>query len=213
AGDTTRSKMIDRNADFQKLVVGEMNPIESLNPLFANNATEMRTVQLIYEGLVRMNENGQVIPATAKKWMVSGDSLRYEFQLRSDIFYHDNDIFSTGTGRRLTAEDAKFAFEQMAKPGVPPRAARMFMNIEGFDSYIREKHIIYNDETRQLTGMSGIETPNDTTIIFDLVQKDARFLKKLATPLAVIYPREAHNESANSFTAVGTGPFTFTRRT
>jgi ABC-type transport system substrate-binding protein len=199
--------------EFQKLVMGEFNAIGSLDPLFADNATEMRTAQLIYEGLVRFDETGQIIPGIAQSWTVSADSLHYEFQLRPDIFYHNSDVFSTGTGRRVVAEDVKFVFERMARAGVPPRAAYLFMDISGFGSYFKEQRFVYNPQFRRLEGVTGIQTPDETTVIFELEQPDADFLKKLATPLAVIYPKEAVSNSEDSFTPVGTGPFTFSRVT
>ncbi|HET6528227.1 MAG TPA: ABC transporter substrate-binding protein, partial [Balneolaceae bacterium] len=199
--------------EFQKLVMGEFNTIGSLDPLFANNATEMRAVQLVYEGLVRFDENGNITPGIAQTWTVSDDSSLYEFHLRPDIFYHNSDIFSTGTGRRLVAEDVKFVFERMARAGVPPRAAKLFMNIRGFDSYFQEQHFVYNPQFRQIEGVAGIQTPDETTVVFELEQPDANFLKKLATPLAVIYPKEAVGDAQNAFTPVGTGPFTFVRTT
>lgn len=211
--DSTRQDSVEIATDFQKLVMGEYSSIGSLDPLLANNATEMRAVQLVYEGLVRLNEHGEVVPGIAKNWAISNDSLRYEFHLRPDVFYHNSDVFSTGTGRRLTSVDVKFVFEQMAKAGVPPRAAHLFMNIHGFDSYFQEQHFVYNPKFRQLKSITGIQTPNDTTVVFELVKKDSLFLKKLATPLAVIYPKEAVNDSDDSFTAVGTGPFVFSQKT
>ncbi|HEX6982083.1 MAG TPA: ABC transporter substrate-binding protein [Balneolaceae bacterium] len=211
--DTTDEIGPEPSDKFQKLVMGEFNTIGSLDPLFANNATEMRAVQLIYEGLVKFNENGEIVPGIAQSWTVSDDSLRYEFHLRPGIFYQNSDIFSTGTGRRLTSEDVKFVFERMAKAGVPPRAAHLFMNIGGFDSYFQEQRFVYNPQFRQLEGVAGIQTPDEATVVFELEQPDPDFLEKLATPLAVIYPEEAVGNSGSSFTPVGTGPFTFAQLT
>src|SRR5699024_3035033 len=151
---------------FQKLVIGELNAIRSFDPLFANNASEMRAVQLIYEGLVRFDENGEAVPGIARSWLVNDDSTRYEFNLRRGIFYHNSDIFSTGTGRRLVADDVKFAFERMAKVDVPPQAARLFMNITGFEPFYQEQHFVFDPQFRRFKGVSGIKTPDENTVIF-----------------------------------------------
>lgn len=211
--DTTNVPSPDTSdASFRKLAMGEYQPIRSLDPLFADNASAMRTVQLIYEGLVRLNTKGTVVPGLAQNWKVSNDSLSYTFKLRSDIYYHDNDAFSTGIGRKLIAEDVRFVFERMAKSHIPPTAAQLFMNIRGFNSYYQEQRLVYNPEERNLDGISGIQTPDERTVIFELEQPDPNFLQKLATPLAVIYPKEAVGETVAGFTAVGTGPFTFSQR-
>lgn len=205
--DTTDTAAVEQDTGFQKLVIGEYNNIDSLDPLFADNGSELRALQLLYEGLVRFDETGTIVPGMAKSWTVSDDSLNYTFYLRPDIFFHDSDIFSTGQGRRMVAADVKFVFERMASPQVPPRAARLFMNIYGFESYFQEQHYVYNPQHRELEGISGIRTPTDSTVVFQLIKPDPHFLQKLATPLASIYPREALEKDA--FTPVGTGPFNF----
>jgi peptide/nickel transport system substrate-binding protein len=210
SGDTTTEDQAPGNeASFRQLIVGEHNAIKSMNPLFVENLSEMRAVQLIYEGLVRFDGSGSIVSGLAKDWSVSNDSLQYTFTLRPTIFYHDSEIFSTGTGRSLSSQDIKFVFERMAQSGVPPSAAQMFMDIEGFEPYYQEQHFVYNPKNRELNGVSGIQAPNDSTVVFQLVDQDPDFLRKLATPLALIYPREAVGENVESFTPVGTGPFVF----
>lgn len=205
--DTTDQIPADDSADFQKLVLGEYQSVTSFDPLLADNSTTLRAIQLVYEGLVRLDNTGDVTPAIAKNWEVSSDSTRYTFQLNRNIYYQDYDVFSTGTGRRVKASDVKFIFERMAGKDVPKKAADMFMDIQGFESFFQEQQNIYLPEQRTLAGVSGIQTPNDSTVVFELNQEDPSFLKKLATPYAVIYPQEAVNSPRGTFTPVGTGPF------
>jgi ABC-type transport system substrate-binding protein len=198
----------DDDSDFRKLAMGEYQSITSFDPLLAENGTTLRALQLIYEGLVRLNADGNTVPGVAKSWEVSDDSLIYTFTLNQNIYYHDSDVFSTGTGRRLTAKDVKFVFERMARPGNPSTAAKLFGDIKGFEPFYQEQHYVYEPEKRTLSGVSGIRTPNNNTVVFELHEKDSRFLEKLATPYALIYPREAVNNTQDSFAPVGTGPFT-----
>lgn len=203
--DTTAS---EASAAFRQINIGEINSIPTLDPLFANNTSTMRAVQMVHEGLVRYNEEGSVIPGIAKKWTVADDSLRYQFTLRNNVYYHDSNAFNSGIGRKLKASDVKYIFERMAKNAVPQNAARLFMSIKGFEPYFREQHNVFNPSKRVLSGVNGIQTPNDSTVVFNLEQRDARFLQKLASPYAVIYPREAINANdPDSFKAVGAGPF------
>lgn len=199
-------------AGFKKLTIGELQTINSLDPLFSDNTGSMRAVQLIYDGLTRLNARGNLDPAIAKSWSINNDSTKYSFTLRNDIYYHDSDRFTTGKGKRLTASDVAYVFRRMAKTGVPPQAANMFMDIKGFNTYYQEQHLVYNPSERNLSGISGIRAPNDSTVTITLNKKDPQLLHKLATPLAVIYPKEAVGNGQNEFTAIGTGPFKFSRR-
>lgn len=209
--DTTAS---EASAAFRQINIGEINSIPTLDPLFASNASTMRAVQMVYEGLVRYNENGSLIPGIAKKWSTSGDSLSYQFTLRDNVYYHDSNAFNSGIGRKVKASDIKYVFERMAKNSVPQHAAQLFMPIKGFEPYFREQHNIFNPSQRVLNGVSGIQAPNDSTVVFNLEKRDPHFMQKLASPYAVIYPREAVSDNnPNLFKAVGTGPFQLSRQT
>jgi len=206
--DTAAADTIPEDAQFKQINIGELNSIPSLDPLFARNTSVMRTLQLVYEGLLRYNKNGNLVPGIAKSWSVSSDSLTYTFNLRDNVFYHDSEAFPNGLGRKLTARDVRFIFERMASVYVPDEAARLFMHIHGFEPYYQEQHHVYNPEDRQLKTITGISTPNDTTVVFRLVEKDSHFLQKLASPYALIYPRESVTPGTpGSFKTVGTGPF------
>lgn len=201
----TDSTIQPMNNTFQQLTIGENQPIRTLDPLFAETTSELRALQLIYEGLVRYNENGEIIPAIAKSWTVNDKRKTYRFTLRDSLFYHDSNAFSNGLGRKLVPADVKFVFERMARNNVPGRAAQLFMNIEGFEPYYQEQRQVLQPEDRQLKTISGIQTPNDSTVVFELVEPDETFLNKLATPYAVVYPQDAL--ASSGFKAVGTGPF------
>lgn len=193
------------------LKYGELNPIESLDPLFARNAASQRMVKLIYEGLVGMNKNGQVIPAIAKSWEIGPDSLDYTFHLRTNDFFQDNQCFTSGLGRRVTANDVEQTFNRMCLNTVPPNAARLFMAIDGMDTYFKEQHEIFNKKFRTLHSIPGVVAQNDSTLRIELAIKDPHFLQKLASPYAVIYPHEAlsYNDQGLNDNPVGSGPFEF----
>jgi len=154
---------------FQSLTIGENQPIYSLDPLFATTLSEMRAIQLVYEGLVRFDKQGKITPTVAKTWTVSDQNRHFSFALKGDVYYQDSPVFSSGRGRQLKASDIKKDFERMARADVPSHAAELFMNIRGFEPYYQEQHHVYRSSERQLHGISGIEVPNDSTIVFILV--------------------------------------------
>lgn len=210
ASDTTRPNQADmEDASFKHLRYGELSPIESLDPLFAQNPASQRAIQHIYDGLVKLNKNGHILPAIAKKWEVTSDSLSYKFTLRKDIFYHDNKVFVNGLGRKVLAKDVMAIFKRMANQNVPPEAGQLFMSIEGFEAYFKEQRHIYLPEKRKVTSISGISAPTDSTIVFNLKKSDSDFLAKLASSHAVVYPQEAISESGSNLhdNPVGSGPF------
>jgi peptide/nickel transport system substrate-binding protein len=59
----------------------------------------------VYEGLVRLNQQGQIVPALAKSWTVSDDRTTYEFKLQPGVTFSN--------GAKFTAEDVKFSIERV----------------------------------------------------------------------------------------------------
>jgi len=68
----------------------------------------------VFEGLTRINRNGEVLPALAKSWDISKDGLKYTFQLQRGVKFHDGSAFD--------ASDAVFSLKRaMAEGSVTPR--------------------------------------------------------------------------------------------
>ena len=197
--------------DFIQVTIGENNPVNSVDPLFAYSTSELRTVNHMFEGLTRINENNVIEGAIASSWGISDDSTTYIFNLRTDIYYQDSNIFGSGFGRKVVPGDVVFAFNRMTNIEVPTHTARRFMNILGMEPLLLEKHLVLNPAERVLTGINGLKVVNDSTISFTLTEPDPLFLYKLAQPSASIYPPESLEDGPIITRPVGTGPFAFIR--
>ena len=71
----------------------------------------------VYEGLVKIDEYGTLVPLLAKDWEVSKDRTVYTFELR------ENATFSNG--EKFTAEDAVFSIERVQQEWKPAVKAGM----------------------------------------------------------------------------------------
>ncbi|MEQ9278216.1 MAG: ABC transporter substrate-binding protein [Balneola sp.] len=177
--------------DFTAIKIGELNAIRTLDPLFGTTSSEFRVFSLIYDGLTRIDSEGVIQPAIAKKWTISRDSLRYTFTLRDNVFYHSDSKFTSGIGRQVVPEDIVKNFERMASILVPDNAAQLFTSIKGFNSFHTEQTYIKIPANRTINSIEGISASNDSTLVMQLAKKDSRFLQKLAHPLASVYPGES----------------------
>ena len=59
----------------------------------------------VYEGLVKLNNDGKIIPLLASAWTVSDDGLVYDFTLQEGVTFSD--------GSPFTAESVKFSLERV----------------------------------------------------------------------------------------------------
>lgn len=93
-------------------VEGMVGAPRFLNPLLSdNNLVDQQLVSLIFDGLIRYDENGRFAPALAQSWQVSEDGLTITFTLREDVAWQD--------GTPVTATDVAFTYGLMADPDFP----------------------------------------------------------------------------------------------
>ncbi|WP_199430683.1 ABC transporter substrate-binding protein [Qaidamihabitans albus] len=59
----------------------------------------------VYEGLVKLDARGEIVPLLAESWTVSEDRTVYDFRLRSGVEFSNGEPF--------TAEDVKFSIERV----------------------------------------------------------------------------------------------------
>src|SRR5690606_9637047 len=71
----------------------------------AAEAIDIVVYQNIFEGLTRIDQNGEVQPGLAREWTISPDQLTYTFKLAEGVTFHDGTAFN--------AEDVKFTFERI----------------------------------------------------------------------------------------------------
>ena len=75
----------------------------------------------VFEGLVKPDSDGNIVPAVAESVEVSEDKLTYTFKLRKGIKFHD--------GSAVTIEDVKYSVDKFAgRNGEEPRTSA-FLNI------------------------------------------------------------------------------------
>lgn len=71
----------------------------------------------VFEGLTRIDRNGEVQPALAKDWTVSDDGTVYTFELRQNVTFHDGSSFEASdvvfSLNRARAEDSVNAQKQL----------------------------------------------------------------------------------------------------
>lgn len=157
----------------------------------------------VMEGLVSFNPMDMKIkPQLAKSWTVSADQLSYEFQIREDVLFHECEVFSSKTDRKLTVDDIVFTFEMIGKKdksGVPTLAYTSF-----FGASIKGMQAFQEGKTKRISGI----TSNKNSIKIVLNQPDANFLFKLANINAAIISKKVVLAGKENL-MIGTGPFVY----
>ncbi len=98
------------------LTEGVVGAPRFINPLLSTSDTDRDLTTLIYSGLMKIDEEGKLIPDIAESYTVSDDELNYIFTLKNNITFHD--------GTKLTADDVIFTIEKAQDPQLKsPREA------------------------------------------------------------------------------------------
>ncbi|MCL1796020.1 MAG: ABC transporter substrate-binding protein [Clostridia bacterium] len=94
-------------ADDNTLRFGtDAEPI-GFDPHTISAVASLRVINQLYNTLIDVDEDLNVIPELAESWE-QPDDVTYVFHLRDDVTFHN--------GRKMTAEDVKYSFERILTP-------------------------------------------------------------------------------------------------
>ena len=91
----------------------ETSSITSLDPIFANNQSNIWAVNQIFNTLTVLDQDLNIKPSIAKSWHQSLDGLKYTFILRDDVFFHHSPCFGIDSTRKLIAEDFIYSISRL----------------------------------------------------------------------------------------------------
>ena len=94
----------------------ENNGISTLDPAFARDLEIMWATNQLFDGLVEMNAQFEIIPSIAHSWIISDDAKTYTFYIRDNVFFHDSPVFPNGKGRKVIAQDFVYSFNRIRDP-------------------------------------------------------------------------------------------------
>ena len=102
------------------------NP-ETLDPALNSAIDASNTIITVFEPLLLINENNEVVGGQAESWEASEDGLTWTFTMRDGLKWSD--------GTDLTAKDFEYSFKRMANPDTAaPYAETCLGMIDGFDA-------------------------------------------------------------------------------
>jgi oligopeptide transport system substrate-binding protein len=100
---------------------------DSLDPQKASFVNEIGHLHLVYEGLTRLNEKLETVPAAAESWKYNADATELVFTLRKDLKYSD--------GSPLNAKRFEFSILRNIDPNTAGEYATITDDIKGAPEY------------------------------------------------------------------------------
>lgn len=146
----------------------------ALDPQMAKDDAAITVLCAIFEGLTRLDEDGNPIPAAAD-WVVSEDGLTYTFTLRQS-YWNKNPVKGKeqpwDKNLPVTADDFLFAFQRLADPVTDSPLAGELLGIQNAAAVLAGKKPI---------DALGVKAVDDKTLAVTLTAPDDDFPAKMAT--------------------------------
>lgn len=185
-----------------------LNSIEDYTSLFPAGNSDVYSNHIAcnaYEGLFRFDqETLETQPNLAESFEIDQSKTVYTFKIRKGVKFHDDDCFSDGEGREVTAKDFKYCYEYIASEEEHNKWSSFFSGvIKGVDAY----------QSGKAKEVSGIVVKDTYTLEITLENPLAAFTSMLALLATAVYPEEAVNKygyDGMKDHMVGTGPFVAT---
>lgn len=142
------------------LVVGQNADLASLDPTELRMGTYVST-HLLYNSLIRLDQDGKPQPELAKSWSKSDDGKALTLNLEEGVVFHD--------GRKMTSKDVAFSLDYAKNPSVGANILPLAQIIESIET---------PDDNTVVLHLNG-----DSDAVFDLL--DLAFVVDSENPNAI----------------------------
>jgi len=168
------------SAEGNVLRYGTETEPAGFDPHTISSHASIRIMAQVYNQLVDMNENLEVIPELATSWEISDDNMTYTFHLADNVYFH--------SGRKMTAEDVKYSLERVLDPNLGA--------LGNSSSYAGD--------------IASVEAVDDTTVKITLSKVNVTFLSNMSSSYCSIVDKDVVEANEGSLLQAdgGTGPYT-----
>lgn len=170
--------------DARTLQRGNGPEPDSLDPQRAQGLSAQQVLRDLFEGLMRDDADGHLVPGAAQRVDVDDAGRRYVFTLRPDGRYAD--------GSAVTAADFVYSLGRALDPATAAPSAAMLLPIAGAAERLRGE-----------SGPLGVRAVDEYTLEIRLAAPRSDFLRRLALPIAMPVQRGAIAAHGSGFTRPG----------
>ncbi|MBQ6420825.1 MAG: hypothetical protein IJK02_07125 [Clostridia bacterium] len=187
----------------------------TFDPQIASDSTADAVVRNCFEGLVCLDDDGNVQPAAAERWEKSADGRVYTFYLRPGARWHVSataaeelaDKLPENFAPALTAEDFRFALRRALDPATGVEKAGELSNI------LNGAAVLAGEKTPD---QLGVTAPQSDRLVIELEQPQEEFLRLLTQPMCMPCNETFFNACGGRYGRkiryiISNGPFFLTR--
>jgi peptide/nickel transport system substrate-binding protein/oligopeptide transport system substrate-binding protein len=150
----------------------------TLDPAYIVDVTGATIAAKLFNGLVHIDEQMNVVGDIAHKWRISPDGRIYRFSLRQDIYFNHNN-------QKVTARDFEYSFKRILNPGTHSPNTWVLNRIDGAEDFSSGRSSL----------LRGLKVIDDFTLEITLSAPFAPFLKLLTMSPGYVVSRQESGRS------------------
>ncbi|HZR39333.1 MAG TPA: ABC transporter substrate-binding protein, partial [Ktedonobacteraceae bacterium] len=192
-------RLVKAPASQQIFTVPEVGiaDFDTLDPALAHDPASIKAVQMVFTGLVQLDDRLQVRPQLAQSWDESADGLTWTFHLRPHLKFSD--------GTALTSADVAYSIDRALQPTTQSTVAPLYLNL------IKDADQLLAGRISTLIGDS-LQTPDAQTLVIVTKRNAAYFLPMLTNTCSYVVEKSLISKYGAKFTdhlteGGGAGPF------
>mgnify|MGYP000898495902 FL=1 len=177
------------NKDHLVFRYNEHANINTLDPAFSRTLQDTWVCNQLFNGLVQLDSDLNILPSIAKDWIISEDGLIYTFNLRNDVYFHKHKLFGKDSTRTVVAKDFTYSLNRLKDEKIAAPGSWVLNKVDSFKAV------------------------NDTVFEISLKQPFPAFIGLLSMKYCSVIPREVAEFYGTDFRShpIGTGPFKLKR--
>lgn len=178
-----------------------ISDITTFDPALAYDASSISAIQMVFTGLVQLDDKLQVHPQLANSWNISPDGLTWTFHLKPHLKFSD--------GTPLTARDVIYSIDRALQPTTKSSVAPIYLEL------IKDADKLLGGTISTLINDSLL-APDNNTVVIMTKKKAPYFLTMLTYPCSYVVEKKLIDTYGANFTdhlaeGGGAGPFKVTQ--
>ena len=173
--------------------------INSFDPGIAPDITSSDAINMVFTGLVSLDDQLRVVPQMAQSWDVSSDHLTYTFHLRSGLKFSD--------GSKLDTNDVAYSIDRSLSPAINNQSG-VGLTYLGLIQGAADRT---TGKVKSIIG-TGLIVQDPSTLVIKLTKPGGYFLQALTYPTSYVVEKSVADKYGTAWTdhlvgQGGDGPF------
>ncbi len=196
---TTLQKAADSKQVFVDATpVAGLSDVKTFDPALVSDLYSANAVDMVFTGLVELDQSLNVKPELAQSYSVGSDGLTYTFKLKPNLSFSD--------GTPLTSKDVAYSLDRALQPATKSSVAGIYLNL------IKDSDKLLAGKIKTIIGDS-VTTPDANTVVIVTNKKAAYFLDAMTSEASFVVEKKIVDQYGVKFPdhlyegSGGSGPF------